>query len=112
MKPFKIIYYIVVGLIGLIAVLLVVSAFPITGNYKLMVVQSGSMQPEIKMGGIVVVKPADDYKIGEIITFQSVKNKESITHRIYDVKIVGGEPLYITKGDANNAPDPREVSKR
>jgi len=112
MKALKILYYIVFAFLGLIAILLVISVFPITGNYKVMIVQSGSMQPEIKMGGIVVVKPADDYKIGEVITFQVAKNKEPVTHRIYDIKVVGGEPRYITKGDANNAPDQREISQR
>ena len=112
MKIFKIFYYIGIICIGVIAVLLVVSVFPITGNFKVMIVQSGSMQPEIKMGSIVVVKPADDYKIGEVITFQIGRNKEPVTHRIHDIKVVGGEPRYITKGDANNAPDQREISQR
>lgn len=112
MKIFKVFYYIVIGFLALIAILLVVSVFPITGNFKVMIVQSGSMQPEIKMGSIVVVKPVDDYKIGDVITFQIARNKEPITHRIYDIKIVGGEPRYITKGDANNAPDQREISQR
>jgi len=112
MKIFKIIYYIVIAFIALVAVLLVVSIFPITGNFKIMIVQSGSMQPVIKMGSIVAIRPVDDYKIGDVITFQIAKNKEPVTHRIYDIKVVGGEPKYITKGDANNAPDQREVSQR
>ena len=66
MKPFKIIYYIFLAFIVAIALLLIVSVFPITGNYKLMIVQSGSMAPAIKMGGLVIVKPADDYKIGDV----------------------------------------------
>ena len=115
----KILYYIVIGFIGVIAVLLVVSAFPITGNFKVMIVQSGSMEPAIKMGSIVAVKPHStssgqaDYKIGDIITFgKTTKLKEPITHRIYDIKVVGGNPQYITKGDANNAPDKDTVSKK
>jgi len=118
MKIFKIIYYIVIAFIGVIAVLLIVSVFPITGNFKVMVVQSGSMHPKIRMGSIVAVKPhltssgQADYKIGDVITFQIEKNKDPVTHRIYDIKVVGGEPLYITKGDANNAPDQREISQR
>lgn len=117
-KAFKIIYYIVISFIGIIAILLVVSVFPITGNYKVMIVQSGSMAPEIKMGSVVVVKPTHsvnsgqaDYKIGDVITFQAGRNNEPITHRIYDIRVVDGEPRYITKGDVNNAPDQREVSK-
>jgi len=112
-KPFKIVYYIVLGFIVLIAVLLIVSVFPITGNIKFMVVQSGSMQPEIKIGSVVMVKPMDDYEIGEVITFGPYgKTKPPTTHRIYDIKVVDGEPRYITKGDANNAPDQREIQKK
>lgn len=113
MNPFKIIYYIVIAFIVLIAVLLIVSILPITGNYKIMVVQSGSMEPAIKMGSVVVVKPADDYKIGEVITFGPIsKTKSPTTHRIYDIKVVNGQPVYITRGDANNEPDAREITKR
>jgi len=113
MKILKTIYYILIGFIVLIAVLLIVSVFPITGNYKLMIVQSGSMEPAIKMGSIVVIKPAEDYKIGDVITFGPYsKTKAPTTHRIYDIKVTGGTPVYITKGDANNAPDAREITKR
>jgi signal peptidase len=111
-KLFKIIYYIFLGLIVVVALLLVFSVFPITGNYKIFIVQSGSMAPAIKMGSIVVVKPAENYKIGEVITFGSyTKLRAPTTHRIYEIKVVNSQPLYITKGDANNAPDPREISK-
>jgi len=113
MKIFKIIYYIFLAFIGAIALLLIVSVFPITGNYKLMIVQSGSMAPAIKMGSVVVVKPADDYKIGDVITFgPHSRTKAPTSHRIYDIKVVDGQPVYITKGDANNAPDAREIQKR
>jgi signal peptidase len=112
MKSLKIIYYIVIAFIVLVAILLIVSAFPIPGNYKVMVVKSGSMEPTIKTGSIVVVKPASDYKIGDIITFGPYsKTKAPTTHRIYEMKVEGGEPIYITKGDANNAPDTREIKK-
>ena len=113
MKIFKIIYYIFLAFIGVIALLLIVSVFPITGNYKLMIVQSGSMAPAIKMGSVVVVKPADDYKIGDVITFgPHSRTKAPTSHRIYDIKVVDGQSVYITKGDANNAPDAREIQKR
>jgi len=92
-KIFKIIYYIVIAFIGMIAILLVVSVFPITGNFKVMIVQSGSIQSEIKMGSIVAVKPAHstgsgqaDYKIGDVITFQVVKNKEPGSFGVKGVK--------------------------
>ena len=113
MSIIKIFYYVFLGFIVLVAILLIVSVFPITGNYKLMIVQSGSMAPAIKMGSVVVVKPADDYKIGDVITFGPYsRTKAPTSHRIYDIKVVDGQSVYITKGDANNAPDAREIQKR
>jgi len=112
MKVLKIIYYIFIACIALIALLLVFSIFPITGNYKVLIVQSGSMAPAIKTGSVVIVKPVSDYKIGDVITFgQATKTKAPTSHRIYDIKVVDGQPVYITKGDANNAPDAKEISK-
>ncbi len=77
-----------------------------------MTVLSGSMEPGIKTGSIVIVKPANEYKIGDVITFNESKGKAPITHRIYDIKIVDSEPLYITKGDANDTPDQIEIKKK
>ena len=120
MSILKILYYVFLGFIVLVAILLIVSVFPINlsfggqaGNIKFMIVQSGSMEPNIKLGSIVLVKPVDDYKIGDVITFGPYsKTKAPTTHRIYDIKVEGGAPVYITKGDANNAPDQREIAKR
>lgn len=113
MKYLKIIYYVFLGAIVLTAFLLVVSVLPITGNYKVMTVLSGSMEPEIKTGSIVVVKPADNYKIGDIITFGEIsKTKTPTTHRIFEMKVEGSEPIYITKGDTNNAPDQKEIKAK
>lgn len=113
MKPFKIIYYIFIAFIVVIAVLLIISVLPITGNIKFMIVQSGSMSPEIKTGSIVMTKPFSEYKVGDIITFGTYsKTKAPTTHRIFDIKVNDGVPVYITKGDANNAPDQKEVSER
>jgi signal peptidase I len=110
---FKVIYSLVVAFIVLVAVLLIVSILPITGNFKVLTVVSGSMEPAIKTGSVVIVKPAFDYKVGDVITFGPyTKTKAPTTHRIYSVKTVDGEPVYITKGDANNSPDAREVKKR
>ena len=111
MKNFKYIYYVLLGFIVLIALLLVFSTIPIPGNFKTMIVLGGSMEPAIKMGSIVIVKPAEDYKIGDIITFQRRGEAEMTTHRIMDIRVEGGKPVYTTQGDANNAPDMREVKE-
>jgi signal peptidase len=111
-RAFKIIYYVFLAGVISIALLLVVSIFPITGNFKVLIVQSGSMEPVIHTGSVVIVKPAADYKIGDIITFgPNTKTKAPTTHRIADIKVQDGIPIYITKGDANNAPDVKEIRK-
>lgn len=113
MKAFKIVYYIFCIFIAIIALLLIVSVFPITGNFKIMAVLSGSMEPAIKTGAVVVIKPANDYKIGDIVTFgPNTKTQVPVTHRIYDIKIVAGEPVFMTKGDANESPDTKEIQKK
>jgi len=112
-KILKVIYSVFIAFIVIIALSLIVSILPITGNYKVLTVVSGSMAPAIKMGSVVVVKPATDYKIGDVITFGPYsKIKAPTSHRIYDIKVIGGQSVYITKGDANNAPDANGVQKK
>lgn len=108
----KIGYYVFIGFLGVTSFLLVVSILPITGNYKFLVVQSGSMEPAIKMGSVVIVKPADDYQINDVITFVNPKKRqELISHRIVDLEVSEGTTSYIVKGDANEDPDARKVAR-
>ena len=112
-KILKSLYYFFLTCIAAIALLLIVSSFPITGNIKFLTVLSGSMEPAIKMGSVILVKPADNYKIGDVITFGEIsKIKTPTTHRIYEMKVQGSQPVYITKGDANNGPDIREITQK
>ncbi len=113
MKNLKIIYYCFVGILCLIAVLLIISILPITGNFKVLTVLSGSMEPNIHTGSVVVVKSVKDYKIGDVITFGPyTKTQTPTTHRVKDIKVQGGQEIYITKGDANDSPDNKEITKK
>jgi signal peptidase len=112
-KILKIVYYVVIAFVAFITILLVISAIPTPGNIKLMVVLSGSMEPTIKTGSIVMVKPVEDYKVGDIITFgPNSKSNPPTTHRIFEIKTKDGQPVYVTKGDANNAEDLAEITKK
>lgn len=94
----------------IVVFLIVISAFPVTGNYKILVVQSGSMEPNIHTGSVVVVFPEKEYKIGDVITFKNNAGKlDSITHRIVKVGSDGITTVFTTKGDANNANDTNTV---
>ena len=109
----KILSYVLGALVAIVALLLIVSTFPIKGNYQLLIVQSGSMEPAIKTGSIVIVKPALTYQVGDVITFGAVsKTKIPTTHRIIEIRRQGGRPVYVTKGDANEGEDAQEVPAR
>lgn len=109
----KVISKIYYGIVVLVLLLLVVLIFPISGKPRFFVVQSGSMEPTIKTGAIVAVKPAETYQVGDIITFGPVSTlKVPTTHRIVEIKGTETAPTYVTKGDANNVSDLREVARR
>ncbi len=111
-KLFEILYYLLIaGIVG-IALLLVVSTFPIQGNIQVKIVLSGSMEPAIPVGSVIVIKPAKSYAVGDVVTFgKDTKTDISTTHRIVDVRIEGEETFFKTKGDANDDPDMSELKK-
>jgi len=109
-KIAKIIYRLVVAALLFCAGLLVVFTFPLTGNFKFFVVQSGSMAPAVRTGSVVMVKPSAEYQAGDIITFgQNSRTKPPTTHRIVSISNNNGALAYTTKGDANNAADLRTI---
>lgn len=78
-------------------------------GYKFYTILSGSMESEINIGDVVVIKKGEDFNKGDIIAFH---NQGIITvHRINDIVDNDGETLYKTKGDNNNAEDPDPVKK-
>lgn len=110
---FKTAYYILLAGIASVAILLAVSIFPIHGNYEVKIVLSGSMEPAIKTGSVVIIKPSDNYKVGDIITFgKDTKKDIPTTHRIVEARAAEGIMIYRTKGDANNSPDAKEVRQK
>ena len=102
----------------MIAVLIMVSAVftylaPHFG-WRVDAVLTGSMEPELKVGSLVVSHPVEPeaVELGDIITFhQNTAGKNPISHRV--IGIVGNSVSYFeTKGDANGSPDPFRVPAR
>lgn len=82
-------------------------------GYEVKVVKSGSMEPAVNVGGIVIVAPHATYGVGDIITFGSdTKNRIPVTHRIVEVVPTGMTTAYRTKGDANEEADGQLVRAR
>ena len=114
----KIGYWFVVAVLVIIAAVAAISALDIPGGIKLYTVQSGSMAPAIPAGSLVLSKPADSYRVGDVITFKAEKDrliknpKYTTTHRIHEIKEIAlGQKEYVTKGDANDTPDSQAVAK-
>ncbi len=111
-KAFKIIYYLFFTLVTFVALLLLLSIFPIKDNFQVKIVLSGSMEPAIHTGSIVVIKPEENYKEGDVITFgKDTKKDIPTTHRIVKIRAVEGKLLFTTKGDANDSGDSTEIRK-
>jgi signal peptidase len=104
-----IIFTIIVG----IAAVLLLDHFDIVTTVKPYVVLSGSMEPALPVGSVAFVRPDNSYSPGDIITFNlNGKANGDITHRIVFRKYpegLGGEPVYLTGGDANEELDQWEV---
>lgn len=108
----KVLYWMVLIFLIFVAGFTAMTALNLPGNYKMFVVMSGSMEPKIKTGSIVVVKPQKDYQKGEVITFKDLdRPKLTVTHRIFSIKEENNAQVFTTKGDANKSPDMAEIHK-
>jgi signal peptidase len=109
---FKTLYYAFVAVLIAFGLLLGASYIGV-GSIEVKIVQSGSMEPAIKTGSIVIIKPTDDYNVGDVVTFgKDTRDEVPTTHRIIEERIVSGQAQYIVKGDANDDRDPQEVRER
>lgn len=68
-------------------------------GFRIYRVISGSMQPALQIGDVIIIKKANNYAEKDIITYDN--ELTTITHRI---KSINGDEI-ITEGDANDAPD-------
>jgi signal peptidase len=75
-------------------------------HWDMQVVLSGSMEPAMPVGSVVLVRPVDPeaVAVGDIITFRQQGSPDFVTHRV--VEVLDEESLsFRTKGDANEEPD-------
>ena len=81
-----------------------------SSGWKALNVTTGSMRPNMPPGSLVFVHsvPESNLKVGDVVTYTSPRNlKETITHRITATTLIDGKVRgFITKGDANEVPDP------
>ena len=80
-------------------------------GYSFYIVLTGSMQPDIKPGDLVVVKEIEPeaIRIGDVITFANDNDDNVTTHRVKEVIESVDDVSFITQGDANNIEDKNPV---
>jgi signal peptidase len=95
--------------IALIALMLAAAVVPrIWPAYRTFTVLSGSMEPTIPTGSVIVLRPtaAETLVAGDVITFtHPSRGNALVTHRISSVTVEDGKRFFLTKGDANAEPD-------
>lgn len=121
----KALYYIVntLSVIIIVAALVVLLSALLTGQneapnvfgYSVFRVVTGSMEPEIEKGDLIVVKRTEpsEIAVGDVISFYS-QDPELMgavnTHRVTGIETDEGDYLFTTKGDANLIQDKYPVS--
>lgn len=118
---------IVLCLIVLVSLLVVAAQtrifgnLPLVSNYQPLVVLSGSMEPALRVGSVVVIQKVHPamVKEGDIITFnlpidlnqQQPGVRTLTTHRVNRVLDENGVRKFETKGDANNDVDVSHIGE-
>lgn len=85
--------------------------------FSLYTIVSPSMEPNIKVYDVIIDLPIRDFrtvKVNDVITFKSessISKGMTVTHRVTDIKKVGGRYYFTTKGDNNKSVDSSLVSQ-
>ena len=92
-----------------LALLLLGSLWPGPWSYDLRIIESGSMEPTIPTGAVVITQPAQSYEVGDIVTYQRRSDVGATTHRLVATTTVEGAAAFVAQGDANNVADAEPV---
>lgn len=80
--------------------------------FQSFVIQSGSMEPSIMTGDIILIKAEETYHVKDVVTFKD-NSQRVVTHRIIETTEKskdGGSEEFVTQGDANQSPDAHPIT--
>jgi signal peptidase I len=101
------------ALLGAVTMLAAAVLVPRIGGATPYTVLTGSMEPTYPPGTLIVARPveAGSIGVGTVITFQLASGQPTVaTHRVVAIaRHPDGDVRFQTKGDANDAIDPRWV---
>ena len=109
----------IIGVVALSAILIVAAASALGSVFQndrqmspwgtgMFVITSRSMEPSIPIGSLIFVRSvrADRVRVGDVLTFFSPDWQIVVTHRVSGIDRSGDEPVFTTRGDANDFYDP------
>jgi signal peptidase I len=93
----------------LVAVALVVVALPLVSKGEWRTVQTGSMEPHVAPGDVVLLAPSQDSpEVGDVVAFPDpLQPDRDVLHRVVARDEQGA---LVTRGDANDVDDPWTVA--
>ena len=104
----RIYHYVCMVGYGLVAVVITFSLFSFTGAVKARIVLTGSMQPAINPGDIIITTPPSNKspQKGDVVAY-TARRFNGGEVGVFSHRIIGGDAKtgFIVKGDKNKAPD-------
>lgn len=101
----------VAGIAAGIAAVLAYAFGPTLFGAEALIVTSGSMGDAVPVGSVAITRliDANAVAVGDVITFRAPGGHSSVTHRVIEARHEGAQRVFVTKGDANPAPDVEPV---
>ena len=98
-----------IGGMSLLALVVMIGS----GQLSWVITTGDSMSPRVAAGDLMVVRPADRYRVGDVIAYDSPDLGRKVLHRI----VAGEGGRFITQGDHNDwvdsyRPSPSDVAGR
>ena len=106
---FDVIVWLLLSLLFICLIISFLSGSSLFGGHHLYIVQSGSMEPSIMAGDIIVTSRQLTYHQNDVITFNN-PDRGVVTHRIAEIVNSGTNTSIITKGDANRSTDSDNIT--
>ena len=96
------------AVVGLLVLSVTVLAH--VSGYQPLVVRSGSMEPTVPTGSMVLVRdvPVDEIAVGDVVSVVRADGTR-VMHRVLSVTPAGAAVSLELQGDANEDPDPAPV---
>ncbi len=98
---FRIAFHATLGFAAVLGAVLIVPSF---FGYGSLTVLSGSMEPTLHVGDVVVEHrvPPLSVRIGDVVTFRDPEDPIRLyTHRVVSMSASEGSVAFVTRGDAN-----------